>query len=117
MTKTIAALLTLGGILSVSEANAQHIFRRGHARGTVAQSGRPQATAGGAASSAATPRVYPYSYYASRGLPARTYVGYGDNDFPFYGSPYGHPYDAWTFSTLSGSYGQGLARYYDPPVK
>src|SRR4051812_148192 len=35
----------------------------------------------------------PYSYYlAPYPLPARLYSG-GTNDFPFYGRPYGHPYD------------------------
>jgi hypothetical protein len=43
-------------------------------------------------------------------------VGYGSNDFPFYGKPYGYPYDAWTWLYLSGgSYGS-LARYYYPPL-
>jgi hypothetical protein len=44
----------------------------------------------------------PYSYYlAPYPLPARLYSGYGNNDFPFYGRPYGHPYDPWTFESLS----------------
>ena len=114
MTRPIAALLTLAGILSASEANAQHIFRGGHVRSSVTSS-RPSQV--GPASPAAGSRTYSYSYYMRSDLPARTYVGYGDNDFPFHGTPYGHPYDQWTFSTLSGTYGQGLARYYDPPVK
>ena len=44
-------------------------------------------------------------------LPARYYVGYGDNDFPFYGKPYGHPSTPWTWSTLASypAYGWGNA--------
>lgn len=62
----------------------------------------------------------PYSYYAAwPNWPARGYVGYGANDiFPFYGRPYGRPYDHWTWPSLSESYYGGvLARYYDPPVR
>ena len=49
--------------------------------------------------------IPPYSYYvAPYPLPARPYVGLGSNDiFPYYGRPYGHPYDAWTWSYM-GSY-------------
>lgn len=44
--------------------------------------------------------VAPYSYYAAFPLPAREYVGFGGNDFPFHGQPYGHPYDLWTWPYL-----------------
>lgn len=62
----------------------------------------------------------PYSYYAAwPNWPARGYVGYGPNDiFPYYGRPYGHPYDLWTWPYMSESYfGGALARYYYPPVR
>jgi len=61
--------------------------------------------------------VPPYSYYAALPHRARGYVSYGSNDFPFYGVPYGRPYDPWTWPYMSGGYNRGLARYYDPPVK
>jgi hypothetical protein len=61
--------------------------------------------------------VPPYSYYAALPWPARGYVPYGPGDgFPFYGEPYGHPYDRWTWPYLSGGYYRYLARYYYPPV-
>jgi hypothetical protein len=62
----------------------------------------------------------PYSYYAAwPNWPARGYVGYGANDiFPYYGRPYGHAYDLWTWPYMSESYYGGvLARYYYPPVR
>ncbi len=71
----------------------------------------------GTTSSTPTAPLYHYSYYVSPPYQARTYQGYGNNDFPFYGVPYGHPYDPWTWPYMSGSYTGGLARYYDPPVK
>jgi hypothetical protein len=62
--------------------------------------------------------VPPYSYYAALPWPARGYVPYGPNDgFPFYGTPYGHPYDPWTWPYMSGGYYRYLARYYYPPVR
>jgi hypothetical protein len=57
----------------------------------------------------------PYSYYAAFPEPARYYVGYGGNDFPFYGQAYGHAYDRFSWSTLSGA--NRLDRYYYPPVR
>ncbi|WP_422925639.1 hypothetical protein [Singulisphaera sp. PoT] len=59
----------------------------------------------------------PYSYYAAWAGPARLYAGYGSNDFPFYGRPYGHAYDPWTWPYMSGSYYRDLAHYYYPPVR
>jgi hypothetical protein len=60
--------------------------------------------------------IYPYSYSVTAPLPARGYVPYGANDiFPYYGRPYGHAYDKWTWESLSG--GSSLARYYYPPVR
>ena len=61
-------------------------------------------------------RTYYYSYYMTSPIAARTYVPYGATDsFEFYGRPYGHPYDRWTWSAMSGD--SGLARYYYPPVR
>jgi hypothetical protein len=61
--------------------------------------------------------VPPYSYYAAWPWPARGYVPYGPGDaFPFYGRPYGHPYDRWTWPYLGGGDSRYLARYYYPPV-
>lgn len=37
----------------------------------------------------------PYPY------PARVYNGYGSNDFAFYGRPYGHAWEPWSWSALS----------------
>lgn len=43
-----------------------------------------------------------YDYYsAPYPLPARLYHGYGENNFPFYGQTYGHPYEPWTWAGLS----------------
>jgi hypothetical protein len=61
--------------------------------------------------------VPPYSYYAAFPLPARGYVGLGSNDFPFYGKPYGHVYDAWTWTYMISDPYRGLARYYYPPLR
>ncbi len=59
----------------------------------------------------------PYSYYAAPyPLPARYYVGYGANDYPFYGRPYGHASDPWTWQYLSGGGQRSLARYFYPPL-
>lgn len=61
--------------------------------------------------------VPPYSYYAALPAPARGYVPYGSQDqFPFYGNPYGHPYDPWTWSYIGGGYQAYMARYFYPPV-
>ena len=126
--KPIAAFLTLVGVLTATEANAQHLFRKGHARSAVTYASPAPSHTGttyssGYSSLSAQPNVTPtaplyhYSYYASPPFQARTYQGYGSDDFPFYGVPYGHPYDPWTWPYMSGAYSRGLARYYDPPVK
>jgi hypothetical protein len=111
MIRTFATLLTFAIVvgLASSEAQAQLFSRRGSARqGMTSSSGM---------TTAPTARVYSYSYYTRSNLPARTYVGYGDNDFPYHGAPYGHPYDPWTWPAMSGSYQGGLARYNSPPLK
>jgi hypothetical protein len=81
--------------------------------GTVASGG----SIGGSAvsSSAGQGRVFPYSYYVSS--PSRIYVPYGPNDqFPFYGQPYGSPNDRWSWNYMGGST-RSLARYYFPPLR
>ncbi len=101
--KPIFALIVLAGLMNAApEAEAQFFRQRGASVPVTAPT--------------ASPTIYRYSYYASPG-PARGYVAYGADDFPFYGRPNGHPYDAWTWPYMTGAYGQGLARYYDPPVK
>lgn len=64
--------------------------------------------------------VPPYSYWAAPApYPARQYVGLGPtDDFAYFGRPYGHAYDSWTWSYLSGPpyYGGSLNRYYYPPL-
>ncbi|CAN5674908.1 hypothetical protein BH23PLA1_BH23PLA1_06600 [soil metagenome] len=58
-----------------------------------------------------------YSYFASFPDPARLYVPYGTQDtFYFHGQPYGHPYDRWSWTYLSGTYG-APARYFYPPLR
>ena len=42
----------------------------------------------------------PYSYWVSYPFSARGYVGFGANDFPFYGTAYGSPSDLWTWSAM-----------------
>ncbi len=66
-----------------------------------------------------TPMAYgavkPYSYYVLPAyVPSRVYVG--PNAFPFYGQPYGHAYDRWTWQYMSEPYYGGMARYYYPPL-
>ena len=60
-------------------------------------------------------RLIPYSYFAAFPEPARQYVGFG-NDFPFYGRPYGHPYDRWTWQYLGNANVEALTSYDYPPV-
>jgi hypothetical protein len=67
----------------------------------------------GYGSAPATP--LPYSYYGVPSWqPARIYEG--PAVFPFYGRPYGHPYDRWTWPYISGGSDANLARYYYPPL-
>ena len=110
MLKPISLVLTLASMAIATEAQAQHFLRRGHAS-------KPAAVASPSVGVASTTPLVPYSYYTLSSRPARTYVGYGADEFPFLGSPYGHPYDPWTWPMMSGYYTSGLARYYQPPVK
>lgn len=60
--------------------------------------------------------IFPYSYYAAFPAPARQYVPYGPHDlFPFHGTPYGQPYDRYSWATLAGT--ASPARYFYPPVR
>jgi hypothetical protein len=64
-----------------------------------------------------TTYVPPYSYYVvPNPYATRYYSGYGNNDFPFYGKPYGRPTDAWTWPYMSHGYYNQMARYYSPPL-
>ena len=124
MTRPLAilpALAILAGF-SATDAQAQFFARRTIAPRNVSMSASPAVSSGTTSYSSgyagvAPARSYSYSYYTLSPLPPRTYVGYGSTDFPYHGQPYGHPYDPWTWPMMSGSYGNGLARYYDPPVK
>lgn len=59
--------------------------------------------------------VPPYSYFAAPpGQPARIYEG--PTGYPYYGKPYGHPYDRWTWPYKSGAPDANLERYYYPPL-
>jgi hypothetical protein len=61
--------------------------------------------------------IPPYSYYAAiPPAPARIYVDYGNSGFNYYGRPYGHPNDRWSWAAL-GSSQNLLDRYYYPPVR
>jgi hypothetical protein len=109
MKTTIAALAVALLSTIASDAEAQVIFPSGPPPGMSAAVGFPEATA----------YVPPYSYTTAyqRSLPARIYVGYGDDLFPFYGRPYGSPMDPWSWSAMSTSPNALLARYYYPPVR
>ncbi len=64
---------------------------------------------------AASTAVKPYSYYVlPASVPSRVYVG--PNEFPFYGRPYGHVYDRWTWQYMNEPYYGGMARYYYPAL-
>jgi hypothetical protein len=142
MLKSIVAMVNLAVLLIATDANAQFFRHKSQsytqtvaptsatqpsmvvqASGTAFTQAAPSSTSAPSVATYSSPmaqpapsRIYSYSYYASP-QPARTYVGYGADDFPFYGVPYGHPYDPWTWPYMTGSYNRGLARYYDPPVK
>jgi hypothetical protein len=115
MIRPFAILLTLAGIFNASQADAQYVVHSGYA--SSAPSYRSTTYSSYYSVPAAPTRMYSYSYYTRPPLPARTYVGYGRDEFAFHGQPYGHPYDPWTWPMMTDSYANGLARYYDPPVK
>ena len=126
MIRSIVIGLALAAFVAAGEAQAQGLFRKGMAPAASYRSGSIPGTYGGTSYSsyyagpgatAGPSRGYTYSYYTLSPLPPRTYVGYGADQFPFAGAPYGHPYDPWTWPMMSGAYGAGLSHYYDPPVK
>src|SRR5690349_14292159 len=99
----VAALLTLA-----PQASAQAVIRSGPGvppPGSVGMSytrGYTTLLGGNYVTRAEVTASYPYSYYAAFPYPAREYVPYGSNDlFPFYGRPYGHPYDRWSWQYMS----------------
>ncbi len=120
MTKPIAGFLVLAGLLAASEAEAQYIVGARGGFPAPYSAGYPGAYAPGMVAGSSAPLAtppYPYSYYVNLPSPARGYVGYGQDEFPFNGRAYGHPYDPWTWAYLSRGYQASLVRYYDPPVK
>jgi hypothetical protein len=95
-----------GGPVNVTSANAPATatFATSHAYA----SGYNGATSG---------YIPPYSYYAALPpAPARIYVDYANSGFNFYGKPYGHPNDRWSWSAMSSDQGS-MNRYYYPPVR
>jgi hypothetical protein len=121
------ALLVAGPLLvglGASRADAQVVITRGYsvvrpAPVAVAPTLVPSVATYGVISrpTVGTSYIPPYSYYVvPNPYPKRYYSGYGNNDFPFYGRPYGRPYDAWTWPYLSGGYDKGMARYFYPPL-
>ncbi len=111
MKTTIAALAVALISTFASDADAQVIFPSGPPVGMPAAGG----------SSGATTYIPPYSYslayYRYPSQPARSYVGYGNDIFPFYGRPYGSPNDPWSWTAMSSYPNALLARYYYPPVR
>ena len=103
--------------LGASEARAQgparsYSYVMEEPTGSVGTTGMPSA-AGISISRPAvgTTAIPPYSYrvVASPNV-SRYYAGYGTNDFPYHGRPYGRAYDAWTWPYLAQ--GSGVAHYY-----
>ena len=87
--------------------------------GAYAGGGAYGGTVGSAGGYAADgqPPIRPYSYYAAAPGQARGYYGYGQDEFPYYGRAYGHPYDPWTWPYMTGYYQNSLYRYYEPVLK
>ena len=86
--------------------------------GTGTAYGTTGTVAGSSDFGATNPPMRPYSYYAAQPLgTARGYYGYGEDQFPYYGRAYGHPYDPWTWPYMSDSYQNSLYRYYEPVLK
>lgn len=57
----------------------------------------------GTSGSYSTSRFPSYSYWTAAyyGFPPRIYAGYGSNDFPYHGRPYGSPSDPWSWPAMS----------------
>jgi hypothetical protein len=119
--KTLLKALVIAAPLMVgaSRADAQYVISRGYSVVSPAPTYVPSV-----ATFAVIPRptvgttyIPPYSYYVvANPYAKRYYSGYGTNDFPFYGRPYGRPYDAWTWPYLSHGYYNAMAHYYYPPL-
>jgi hypothetical protein len=111
MYKTVAAMALAASILVVSEVRAQSIIATVPTPGMSGSAG----TANAGFSQGTPPTGYlPYSYYAALPFRARGYVGYGFNDFPFYGQPYGRPTDTWSWQSMSRSYYAGRGTFGGP---
>jgi hypothetical protein len=124
MKNLLATFVVASALATITPSvGAQVVFVRGVSRGyTPVQTLSPRAgfvlPSSGLTGTWAGPATFypPYSYWAAAPHPARLYVGYGTNDFPFHGRPYGYPYDAWSWTYL-GDAQRGLARYYYPPLR
>jgi hypothetical protein len=121
MRATMAAALVGAVFLLGGEGRAQgltsartYVGTGGPVRLTPGYSSQPWAVYNAPAPSTPS-RTFYYSYYAAPGVAAREYVG--SVEFPFYGRPYGHPNDRWSWANLSGGDQGSLARYYYPPVR
>jgi hypothetical protein len=101
MKKALVAIALAASFLVASEAKAQSYGTAIPYPGTP---GFVTARYAGFTYVAPSMGYLPYSYYAALPFPARDYVGYGTNDFPFYGRPYGSPNDPWTWQSMSRSY-------------
>lgn len=111
--KTWIATLAVSAVtlLSTAQANAQYVVEPGPL-------GRAWVGGGGIDSSPAPVAVqgsgfspFPYSYWVAYPYAARHYVGYGNNDFPFYGTAYGSPSDPWTWPAMGRHPGQIAEQY------
>jgi hypothetical protein len=96
------AVLTLAPALGANRAEAQFPVNYGSWDSRVG------------VDASATYTYYPsYSYWTAAyyGYPPRVYVGYGSNDFPYYGRPYGSPSDPWSWPAMAGYYSAVPTRY------
>lgn len=123
MNKSIAAfMLAATALLATGNTADAQVFRRGPRvftgpGGPVTLTPGYGAPVSAASSSSAVPGYTPpYSYYAApAGMPARIYEG--PSAFPFYGRPYGHVNDSWSWPAMrAGGYNELLSRYYYPPL-
>lgn len=85
-------------------------------QGGTYSSGYSSAPAAGTELINPNPPARPYSYYVPTPGGPRGYYGYGEDQFPYYGRAYGHPYDPWTWPYMTDSYANSLHHYYYPPV-
>jgi len=114
------ALTALVGVSQAQAGGGLFKHRGGYAASipgttTTYSSGYSGYSAGTTATT--SPEIKPYSYYVVPPGTARGYYGYGEDQFPYNGRAYGHPYDPWTWPYMSQGYQGSLFRYYDPPVK